>query len=143
MTYIAPIESPKLVPLTTLDSAVEIQNGQTKYHEIELEENLRVIYTITDGDATSQDYALSCWFSDRPYNFNIPFDGSSPRKSVQKNSPLRISIQHEIHERNEEDVQLDAYTIILPTGTYFFNVENRSGGEKTMTISQELRGGGQ
>ena len=135
MTLTTLINYPRIIELTELDGIHEIHSYQTYYVPLVIEDN-RLKLIIRDVNLITQDLALSCWFSQDAYFRNIRFNYKD-RCSVQQTRQLEVSIKSDQYEISEPSISLDAQTVSVPNGVYYFNIENRAGGKKRFTIQIE------
>lgn len=108
--------------------------SQTAYFLINVESN-RKTFTIIDTNTTTEDLALSVWFSYKPFENNIRWKNYLNRQYVQQKKPLVVSIIYD-HLNDEISEELDALSIETPNGAYYLNVQNMSGTTKSFQISE-------
>lgn len=121
-----------LKEITDFSGKVEFAAGQTLYYKVNVTEN-RTIFVISDFDTTTQDNALQVWFSKKPFEENIRYKNYENRNNVQQNKPLSVQI---VDTLVSDDVQpvLDALSVEVPTGIYYINIQNMTGGGKSANL---------
>lgn len=125
----------KIKELVDFEGTIEILAGQTLFVPVEIDMN-RKLFKLIHGDKSKTDYVLSVWFSKRPFEDNFRYKNNKNRVYLQKNVALITSIKDS--KFNDEQLpSVEAYTIEVDKGKYFYNIQNMTGSPMYFLINIE------
>jgi asparagine synthetase B (glutamine-hydrolysing) len=125
-----------IIKIEDLTEIITIGSQQIASYELVINNNRRT-FIVTDFDRTTQDLALSVWFSDFLEEGNIRYKSYLNRKHVQQSLPLVISIKNK-DLSDEVSASINSMTANVENGVFYLNVQNRTGGMKSFQLTEIL-----
>lgn len=116
-----------IIEIEPSDDLKQLLGNQTGVFKFDLTDQTRT-FAVIDTDVTTQDLAFGAWFSKLIYFDPLYFENYLYLQSVQQQKPLMISVSStgETYGAN----------IASGNGTFYFNLENRSGAVKTFLFKE-------